>query len=136
MADRKPYLIVIYGKDGCPLCERLRHEVDEMLRQEEYSGDFNMHYQNLSTVEGMVAYAKSETVNGQRLPALQVMRYDCAEDVYLKIADSRPERFDKKTGELLVPVYLQLQTDHKKDDPAIRTGDIIELMELARKQTT
>lgn len=136
MTDKKPYLIVIYGKDGCPLCAKLKHEVNEMLSQGDYSGDFDMHYQNLSTIEGMVAYAKSETINGQRIPALQIMKYDGIKKAYSKITDPRPERFDEETGELFVPVYLQLQTDYNKNNPAITPRDIIELIKLARNNTT
>ncbi len=130
-ADVKPYLIVLYGKNDCAFCARLRKEVELVLGDEALGRYFDLDYQNLSTAEGMAAYAKSETINGQRIPALQVMKYDNADGAYRKIPDTRPERHDGATGELVVPVYLQLQTEYGSPWPEITGERIRELMGLA-----
>ena len=129
--DLKPYLIVLYGKNDCELCVRLREEVELVLVDETLRRDFDLDYQNLSTAEGMAAYAKSETVNGQRIPALQIMKYDIAEGAYRKIPDTRPELYNEATGELVVPVYLQLQTEYGSPQPVITGERIRKLMGIA-----
>lgn len=131
MTDKKLYVIVIYGKDGCTLCTRLKAEVNELLARQACE-QFDLHYQNLSTQEGMVAYAKAETVNGQRLPALQILKYDPARQAYRKIRDLRPEC--PQTG--WVPTYLQLQTDYQREQPAIQPQEVEELMDLAQGTAT
>lgn len=132
-SNTSPYLIVIYGKQGCDMCALLRDEVSLMLDQEDIEGEFELDYQDLSTVEGMMAYARSETVNGQRIPALQVMKYDHGTSAYVKIRDSRTEKYNEETGELHVPVYLQLQTDYSSSRPAIEGAEVLELLSLARE---
>lgn len=127
----KPYLIVLYGKNDCALCARLREEVEMVLKDEAFRRDFDLDYQNLSTAEGMVAYAKSETVNGQRIPAIQIMKFNHAGGAYRKIPDTRPERRDEGNGELVVPVYLQLETEYGSPQPEITGERIRELMGLA-----
>lgn len=131
----KPYLIVIYGKDGCDKCALLKDEVSVMLKEDSLKEDFDLDYQNLSTVEGMAAYAISETVNGQRIPALQIMKYDKERKSYVKIPDLRAETFNDKTGELFVPAYLQLQTDYSSDSPGIKKSELKELISFARESS-
>jgi len=103
----QPYLIVVYGKNDCPLCARLKKNVLDLLETKQLQDEFAFDYQNLSTPEGMMAYAIAETVNGQRIPALQILKYDDAQQAYTKIIDPRAEQFDGETGQLFVPVYLQ-----------------------------
>ena len=129
----KPYLIVIYGKDGCELCARLKDQVKDMLQDDTLKSDFGMDYQNLSTAEGMAAYALSETVNGQRIPALQIMKYSEDRGCYEKMPDARPESAHPEKGGVFVPVYLQLQTEYGSASPAISAGSIAELISIARE---
>lgn len=129
---QKKYLIVIYGKDGCEKCARLKLNVKALLANESLGRDFDMDYQNLSTAEGMAAYAAAETINGQRLPGLQIMKYNEGKRTYTKIADPRPESFDAKTKKLFVPSYLQLQTDYYGSyAQEISDKEILELADLA-----
>lgn len=130
----KPYLIVVYGKNGCDRCALLKDEVNRMLAEEKLSDRFGFDYQNLSTIDGMTAYAVSETINGQRIPALQIMRYDAEKQNYVKIPDTRPEIINDASGDLFVPVYLQLQTDHTPNTPAISRDAIMELVSLAENR--
>jgi hypothetical protein len=134
-SEIRPYVIVIYGKDGCDLCLRLKNEVSAGLIRENLDQQIGLDYQNLSTQEGMVAYAISETVNGQRIPALQLLQYDDDKATYCKIPDPRPEYRDELTGELDVPVFLQLQTDYTARQPGIKWQQVRELIERVRPLT-
>ena len=133
MSMTKPYLLVIYGKDGCVKCARLKKEISALLAENEASQDFGLDYQNLSTVDGMIAYAASETVNGQRIPALQVFKYDTIKESYIKMPDMRSEAFNAQTQSLFVPVYLQLETDYQSENPDITREKVMDLMDLARQ---
>ncbi len=126
----KKYLMVIYGKNGCEKCVKLKNDVSMILEQDSSAEDFDMDYQNLSTVEGMQAYALAETVNGQRLPALQVMKYSEEKDSYVKIP--YPSTADYTGGEIK-PYYLQIETDYSGENSLIDTGEIKKLMSIAHE---
>ncbi len=125
------FLIVVYGKDGCPKCDKLKRDVQEVLSSSEHGDLFAMSYENLSTIQGMRAYALAETVNGQRIPALQVMKYNAARDAYEKIltAGNRTGRGENSYKNM--PFYLQLETDYSAHDPAIGRNEIGELLSAA-----
>ena len=89
---RKDFLIVVFGKDGCPHCDTLYENVVSVLDSNQKE-DFSLDFQNLSKRQGLVAFAKSETINGQRIPALQIMKLDKNDNSYKKIIDSRKEEF-------------------------------------------
>ena len=115
----KPYLVVIYGKDACDKCAALRQDVALVLEDRALSALFDADYQNLSTAKGMAAYALAETVNGQRLPAVQIMEYNTERKTYVKIHDSNG--------------YLQLQTDYAPAETLISRADITALLDKALK---
>ena len=127
----KPYLVVIYGKNGCDRCARLLHDVKSVLGESGLGDEFDLDYQNLSTVDGMIAYAVSETVNGQRLPALQIMKYEGVSGSYVKILDTRSGVSFSGGGEFFEPVYLQIQTDYSSAGGPIGKDEIMELLEIA-----
>jgi len=118
----KPYLVVIYGKDGCGKCADLRQDVALVLEDQTLSAWFDADYQNLSTAEGMVAYALAETINGQRLPAIQIMQYDAERKAYVKIHDP-------------VNGYLQLQTGYAPIEMLISKTDVTALLNKALKNS-
>ena len=117
----KPYLIVIYGKDGCGKCVSLRQDVGLVLEDRAFSAWFDADYQNLSTANGMAAYAIAETINGQRLPAVQIMEYSAERAVYVKMRD------------LAGDDYLQLQTVYAPVESLISKMDITSLLDKALK---
>jgi hypothetical protein len=122
------FLIVIYGKDGCDKCVRLKNNVSSILEENNGLNNFDMDYQNLSTIEGMQAYALAETVNGQRIPALQIMKYSEEKKSYVKIPYPGAAK-----GSAAKPFfyYLQLETDYSSNDSSIEPNRIKELMSLA-----
>jgi hypothetical protein len=126
---RKPYIVVIYGKDGCEMCARLKSEVSTMLQNENLENEFDLDYQNLSTIEGMIAFASAETINGQRIPALQVMKYSQEKGTYLKI--QVPQRKLMKM-QSCAGGYLQLQTDYSSTSSAIQMNQVRELISIAQ----
>ena len=131
MIDTKKYLAVIYGKKGCPLCVKLKANVYDIITEEKYKDKIGMVYHDLSTSEGLIEYAKSETINGQRIPAMQIFEksYDGS---YVKKRDTRPEFYNEETGKLFVPVYLQVQTDYTIPKYAeIKENQIKELFDLS-----
>jgi hypothetical protein len=131
--EMKKYLIVIYGKNGCEKCVRLKNEVSLILEEDNSFDDFDMDYQNLSTIEGMQSYALAETVNGQRIPALQIMKYSEDKKSYIKIpypgngkdSDAKPFMY-----------YLQLETDYSSDNVSIGPDKIKELMSIAQASSS
>jgi thiol-disulfide isomerase/thioredoxin len=132
MEINKNFLIVIFGKDECPHCDALYENVVNIL-DENSKEDFSLDFQNLSRREGLVAFAKAETVNGQRIPALQILKFDKNDKSYKKIVDSRKEEYLTDENKYFYPTYLQLQTDYanKKD---ITQEEILDLMDLARNR--
>ncbi len=128
----KKYLVVIYGKNGCEKCVRLKKEVSQILEEDNSLNDFDMDYQNLSTIEGMQAYALAETVNGQRIPALQVMKYSENKKSYVKIpypgngkdSDAKPFLY-----------YLQLETGYSADEAGIDPERIKKIMSMAQSSS-
>ncbi|MCL2026244.1 MAG: hypothetical protein FWG92_05505 [Leptospirales bacterium] len=116
----KPYLVVIYGKDACDKCAALRQDVALVLEDRALSALFDADYQNLSTAKGMAAYALAETVNGQRLPTVQIMEYNTEKKAYVKMPDSGDG-------------YLQLQTDYAPAETLISRADITALLDKALK---
>lgn len=126
----KKYLLVIYGKNGCERCIKLKKDVSLILEQSGIADDFEMDYQNLSTIEGMQAYALAETVNGQRLPAMQIMKYSEEKNSYVKISYPGTAN-DTASG--LKPYYLQLETSYSSHDSFIGVDKIKELMSIAHE---
>jgi hypothetical protein len=124
------YQIAVYGKEGCDKCVALKERIGKMLQNQEYR-DFSLKYYDLTTIEGLVAYAKAETVNGQRIPSLQIMKYNQDRQNYSKIKDRRKEKLIN--NRLFYPTYLQLETDYSDPQRAvIKPKDIKELLSLAK----
>jgi glutaredoxin len=128
--EKKEFMIVVYGKDNCPHCKELQKTVTEVLQHSEPI--FFADYQNLSKMEGLVVYAKAETINGQRIPALQIMKWNRKTDCYEKIIDPRKPLKNKNQGIEYMPTYLQLQTDYANHH-YITQDDILDLLDIAKK---
>jgi glutaredoxin len=125
------YMLVIYGKDNCPHCKELQKTIWEILHAEHK--DFFADVQSLSTRKGLVAYAKAETINGQRIPALQIMKWNETTKNYEKIHDQRSPVYNEQSGIEHFPTYLQLETDYANHQ-YIAKEDILNLMNVAIEQ--
>ena len=130
---KSKYLIQIYGKKNCPKCDSLKKRIHTLLKDNQYP-DFQTAYYDVTTEEGLFQFAKAETINGQRIPALQILRYNQLSQKYEKILDPRKEEI--KNGKLFIPVYLQLETDYSNPGQSvIKPEDILSLMTLADKRS-
>jgi hypothetical protein len=129
----KTYRIELFGKKDCEKCDALKKRIHSLLEKEEtYRKTFAYHYHDLGTLEGLMAFARAETVNGQRIPAIQITRYDSHRKKYRKIPDPRKEGIQE--NRLFVPVYLQLETDYSDQNRAvIKPRQIKALLDLARQ---
>ena len=128
--EKKKWMIVLYGKDHCPHCKELQKKVVEILKK--MPTNFFAEVQNLSTREGLVAYAKAETINGQRIPALQICRWNPETKFYEKVFDPRQPILNEQQGYEFIPTYLQLQTDYANHH-YITKEQILELMDIAER---
>ena len=121
------YVIAVYGKKGCDKCVSLLNRLKKIVAQAKYE-DLEIQYYDLSTIEGLVAMAKGETINGQRLPSLQVLKQ--TDKGLVKLRDPRKEEF--RDNRMMVPVYLQLETDYSDRKRAvIKSEEIEEILNLA-----
>ncbi|MDD4028196.1 MAG: hypothetical protein PHI40_03405 [Caldisericia bacterium] len=127
---KKTFMIVVYGKDNCPHCKELQRTLAQVLQESDPL--FFTDIQNLSKIEGLVAYAKAETINGQRIPALQIMKWDNETSCYQKMVDPRKPIKNQSQGIEYMPTYLQLQTDYA-NHRYITKEQIVALMDIARE---
>ena len=67
------FRIQVFGKPGCEKCAVLNQRLDKLLSTDRWRG-FDKEYCSMETVEGLVAFAESECVNPQRIPALVVRK--------------------------------------------------------------
>ncbi len=106
----KKFQVLIFGKSGCDKCKFLTQRVDDLLEKEEWQ-DFEKVYCSLDTEDGLVAFAKSECINPQRVPAM-LIKVQNGNGSYSYIPNRNPDNPDKafKTSKLY-PI-LGMQTDY------------------------
>lgn len=109
--EKKPFQIVIYGKEGCQKCHVLNQRVDRLLKKEEWS-DFSKVYYDVLTEPGLVEFCNAECINPQRIPALTVKRYNATLDDYEYIPNPSPGVYDPICGSSKLYTYLGVQTDY------------------------
>lgn len=127
----KNFRVELFGKINCEKCDALKKRIQILLKKNNsYKTNFSYIYYDLSTVEGLCAFAKAETVNSQRIPTIQITKFNKESGEYQKIPDNRPEEY--KEGKLFVPVYFQLETDYSDQKRSvIRPNEIEELFCMA-----
>ena len=120
---------------GMTFASQTISEPQQKIRKivEKNSSEFGIDIQNLSRIEGLIAFSKSETINGQRIPAIQILEFDEKDNTYKKIKDPRREKFLKEENKLFFPTYIQTQTDYANNHD-ITTEEVLLLMELARQR--
>jgi hypothetical protein len=127
--ETSPYVITVFGKEGCDKCKALKGRLGRVLQDKRFS-QFRMQYHDVMTIDGKVAFANAETVNGQRIPTMQVLKWNEKEQRYERMNDPRPQR--REQGRLIVPTYLQLETDYSDPSRAtIKPTDIEGVLDLA-----
>jgi len=104
------YRIQVFGKTGCDKCAVLNQRLDRLLQEENWR-EFEKEYCSLDAEDGLVAFAESECVNPQRIPALVVRRLNGATGEYeLMPAPAAPG--DEAVSRSRLRAFLGLQTDY------------------------
>lgn len=128
--NEKKYQIALFGKTNCDKCSALKKRVSKLLENNDKYSDFYLEYFNISTLDGLCEYANAETINGQRIPGIQIRKYSENNSKYEKVSDPRDEQMID--GKLFVPVYLQLETDYSDAKRSVIKNESVKaLMDLA-----
>ena len=107
----KHYRILVFGKPGCAKCKQLNQRLDDLLAQPEWA-DFEKCYYDLSTVDGLVAFCRTECINPQRIPAFVISRFDEATNSYAYVPHRNPGAADPVCKASRLYQHLGLQTDY------------------------
>jgi len=108
---QKNFQIRVFGKAGCDKCHTLNQRLDKILAKEEWS-DFEKCYFDVETVEGLMAFAETECINPQRIPAMLITRWDENEGEYVPVETKVPGKQDPICKKSRLYQYLGLQTDY------------------------
>ena len=125
----KDYSVMVFGKEGCDKCKILNKRLDSLLEKPGFE-KFDKTYHDITTVDGLVNFAKSEVLNPQRIPAFLVLKKS-AEGKYDYIREMFEEGPDKN-GKYRVPTYLGLQTDYSNGG-VIRPSELKNVLNQALK---
>jgi hypothetical protein len=109
----KTYRILVFGKPGCDKCKVLNQRLDSLLERPEWQ-DFEKHYCDLATEDGLVQFAEAECINPQQIPALVVTRRDEASRRYLPLPNHRPGAVEEVYGKSKLYSFLGLRTDYSE----------------------
>jgi hypothetical protein len=104
------YKIQVFGKPGCDKCAVLNQRLDKLLAEEQWR-DFEKEYCSLDTEDGLVAFAESECINPNRIPALIVKRLNSGTGEYEPMP-APPAMNDDLTRRTSLRAFLGLQTDY------------------------
>ena len=108
----KSYKIKVFGKPGCAKCKTLNQRLDKILANEKWAG-FEKEYCDVETVDGLVAFATSECINPQRIPAMIVTQREEETGHYTPVPVRDPQQApDKVCGKSKLYQYVGLQTDY------------------------
>ncbi len=120
----KPIRILVFGKPGCDKCKILNQRLDNLLEQPEWQ-DFEKHYCDVSTEEGLVAFAGAECINPQQIPALLVTRRDPSGGFYIPIPNPRPGVVEEVFGKSKLYPFLGLRTDYSETGRGVISPQMI-----------
>jgi hypothetical protein len=121
----KAYRILVFGKAGCDKCKTLNKRLDDLLEREEWS-DFEKQSCDVETVDGMVAFCKTECVNPQRIPAFVVMRRTAETDEFIPVERPVPGATDSVCGSSSLYQLIGLQTDYSSGGRGVLSPKMIQ----------
>jgi len=124
------YRVHVFGKKGCPKCTVLNQRLDKVLGKDEWS-EFEKHYSDVETEDGMVAFAEAECINPQRIPAMMVMEFDEETGEFEPVPNSKPGDADKVFKKSKLYQYLGIQTDYTDGGGVISPKMITKCLEEA-----
>jgi hypothetical protein len=120
----KPYQVQVFGKAGCQKCAVLKQRLDKLLGSGEWT-DFEQHYWDVETEEGLLPFCEAECVNPQRIPAMLVTRWDETAGEYTPIPNPLMEEPDPVCGKSRLFQHLGLQTDYTDAGKGVITPKMI-----------
>ena len=128
------YQIQVFGKQGCDKCTILNSRIDKTLKKDKWK-DFAKVYLDVETADGIVAFARAECINPQRIPAFVVTRYNVAKETYEPIPYHCHEEQDAATRKTRLFSYLGCQTDYSEaNNGTINPKLITKVMDEALNQ--
>jgi hypothetical protein len=72
MADiklrRLNMIVHLWGKQGCAKCKALHNRLEKIKQ----TRDFTLVYHDIKTIEGLVAFCKHGSINGNTIPAVTI----------------------------------------------------------------
>lgn len=120
----KAYRILVFGKAGCQKCTMLNRRIDRLLALPEWQ-EFEKHYCDLGTEEGLVAFCRAQCVNPNRIPAMLVTRRD-DDGNFVPVSRRRCEARDPVCGSSALYQYLGLQTDYGEEGSGVIRPEMVE----------
>ena len=105
------YQIKVFGKEGCDKCHTLNQRLDKLLAKDGFA-DFEKHYCDVESVDGLVAFAEAECINPSRIPAMLVSAWDAEAKEYVPVQTRQPGAKDPVCKKSKLYHYLGLQTDY------------------------
>lgn len=118
------YRVRIFGKQSCDKCAVLNQRVDKLLQQAEWA-DFEKQYLDVETEEGLVAFAQTECINPQRIPAMLVERRNPGTGLFEPLPNRAPGRPDPVYRKCKLYQYLGVQTDYSDTGRGVLSPQVI-----------
>ena len=126
-----PFRVVVFGKTSCDKCKVLNRRLDRLFTEEKWQ-DFEKHYCDVETEEGLLTFCRAQCVNPSRIPALLVMRRS-ADGRLEPIQNPNPGVADAVCRRSRLYQYVGLQTDYSDIGSGIITPEMIESVLLAAR---
>ena len=118
------FKVMVFGKEDCDKCKMLNKRLDDLLSKEDWS-DFDKHYVDVLTQDGLVAFSKAECINPQRIPAFVVMREHDESGAHQPVPNPRMGEDCDVCGNSRLYQHLGLQTDYSEEGRGLITPKMI-----------
>lgn len=124
----KPFRVMVFGKTGCEKCKVLNRRLDRLFAEAQWQ-DFEKHYCDVETEDGLIAFCRAQCVNPSRIPALLVTRSSDGES-YAPVQTRDPGRADDSSSRSHLYQFVGLQTDYGEVGSGLITPEMIEAVLL------
>ena len=132
----KKFQIEVFGKPGCEKCTLLNKRLDQLLQDPEWE-EFSKTYQNVETVDGLVAFAQTECMNPSRIPGFVVKAWNPRKERYTYLPQTLIDPIKPAAQRNLLSLYLGLETDYTDVGKGVLAPKLIKsILRAARSQTS
>ncbi len=118
------FRVDVFGKQGCEKCGVLNQRLDKLLEKAEWAA-FEKHYWDVETEPGIVAFAETEALNPQRIPAMLVMRLNEESGDYEPLPNPQPGKPHPVLQDASLFAHVGLQTDYSEKGKGLITPKMI-----------